>query len=96
MKFKDENNKVHDIPDEHKQLLIDKGYTEISDAEAIILQTPPPMTDDEFNRSVDAELRELDLQSIRSLREWVAAQPSAPQFLKDFEASADAKRATRK
>ena len=34
------------------------------------------------------ELKQLDLASIRSMREWMAAQPSAPQILKDHEAQA--------
>lgn len=39
-----------------------------------------------------ARLREIDAASIRAIREWVAAQPDAPQFLKDREAEAVAER----
>lgn len=52
--------------------------------------------DAEFNAKIDAELIALDLASIRSIREYVAAQPDAPQFVLDQEAAAVTKRATRK
>ena len=39
------------------------------------------------------ELKQLDSASIRDIREWVAAQPDAPQALKDREALAAAARA---
>lgn len=42
---------------------------------------------------VRSRLVEIDRASIRALREWVAAQPSAPQILKDREAEAVAERA---
>jgi len=35
----------------------------------------------------------IDLKSIRSLREWVAKQPDAPEFATDYEAQAIAERA---
>lgn len=38
------------------------------------------------------ELAALDLASIRSMREWIAAQPTAPQIVKDREAAAIAAR----
>lgn len=40
-----------------------------------------------------AELAALDLASIRDMRAWVAAQPTAPQTLKDREDAAVAARA---
>ncbi|HOG16469.1 MAG TPA: hypothetical protein PLB96_03910 [Syntrophales bacterium] len=45
------------------------------------------------NVPIKAKLTEIDLKSIRSLRDWVAAQPDAPQFIKDYEAAAVAERA---
>lgn len=42
----------------------------------------------ESSASVKAELRAIDIDSIRSIREWIAAQPTAPQILKDREAAA--------
>ena len=40
-----------------------------------------------------ARLAEIDAQSVRGLREWIAARPDAPQALKDQEAAAVAARA---
>lgn len=45
------------------------------------------------NEKAKAALLEVDLASIRALREWVAAQPTAPQVLKDREALAVTERA---
>jgi len=45
------------------------------------------------NEEVKAALAEIDLKSIRSLREWVAKQPDTPQFIKDYEAQAQKERA---
>jgi hypothetical protein len=42
-------------------------------------------TDDLNNNSVKNQLSMIDFQSIRSLREWLAAQTNAPQFIKDYE-----------
>lgn len=39
------------------------------------------------------ELVQLDLASIRAMREYIAAKPDAPQILKDREAAAVAARA---
>jgi|GEM_PF-3297988 len=35
-----------------------------------------------------AHLQEIDLKSIRALREWVSKQADAPEFVKTFEAEA--------
>jgi hypothetical protein len=37
---------------------------------------------------IKTKLKEIDLKSIRSMREWVAAQPDAPAYIKDFEIEA--------
>lgn len=52
--------------------------------------------DAQFNANVDEELKRIDIQSIRSLREYVATQSDAPQFIKDREVEAITKRTTRK
>lgn len=44
------------------------------------------------NAAIAAELTALDLASIRSLREYVAARADAPQFIKDKESAAIIKR----
>ena len=107
MKFKDENNQVHDPEmDEVEGLTLlkkvhpDMTFTPITDEEAALLTSPTPLTaqelDAEFNMQVDAELREIDLQSIRSLREYIASKPDAPQWLKDQEDAATVTRSTRR
>ena len=53
------------------------------DAEAVV----------QANATEKAALSALDIASIRDIREWVAAQPDAPQTLKDREALAVAARA---
>lgn len=45
------------------------------------------------NEAAKADLEKIDLESIRSLREWVASQPGAPQFIIDKENAAQAARA---
>lgn len=47
---------------------------------------------EEENDAVKRELREIDIASVRSLREYISAQPDAPQFLKDKENAAKAER----
>lgn len=39
-----------------------------------------------------AELIQIDLQSIRAIREWITAQPNAPKILKQYENDAKQKR----
>ncbi len=46
----------------------------------------------EEEAEVKARLMEIDLKSIRSIREWVAEQPDAPEFIKNYEAEAVAER----
>lgn len=45
------------------------------------------------NNKIISELNEIDLKSIRSLREWLIGQPDAPKFIKDYEIQAAEKRA---
>lgn len=44
------------------------------------------------NLKIKAELYEIDQKSIRSIREWIATQSDAPEFLKQYEAQAIEKR----
>ena len=57
---------------------------------------PPPKTPEQIAADeADAarrELAELDMQSIRDIRAYIAAQPGAPQRLRDLEATAVATR----
>lgn len=58
---------------------------------------PPPPTPEEIaavaSMLAKAKLAEIDLRSIRAIREYLAAKPDAPQVLKDREAEAVAERA---
>lgn len=47
----------------------------------------------EENAAAKAELERIDLESVRSIREWITSQPNAPQFLIDKENAAQAARA---
>ena len=40
---------------------------------------------EENNATIKAALQDNDIQTVRSLREWIAAQPNAPQTAKDYE-----------
>lgn len=44
------------------------------------------------NAQIKAELSEIDIKSIRSIREYIAKQADAPEFLKQYEAEAISKR----
>lgn len=61
------------------------------------LATNPPDTAAETTAKTRAdairELAAIDLASIRSMREWIVAQASAPQIIKDHSAAAAAARA---
>lgn len=46
-----------------------------------------------FNKMVKETLQEIDLKSIRTIREWLANQPGAPQFILDYENQAVTERA---
>lgn len=48
--------------------------------------------DAEQTEAAKRRLKEIDDASIRSIREWLAAQPDAPQFVKNHEAAAIAER----
>lgn len=49
-----------------------------------------------FNQRLDAELNAIDMESIRSIREYIASKADAPQELIDAEIDAASKRLTRK
>lgn len=40
-----------------------------------------------------AKLAEIDLKSIRGIREWIASQPTAPKIVKEYETEAIEERA---
>lgn len=50
-------------------------------------------TQAEINAEAIAELAVIDAASIRAMREYIAAKPDAPQFIKNHETAAQAARA---
>ena len=74
-------NDADSLPDEDKVtlgLLTQKEYDEKQAERA--------------NAQIKAELQDIDIKSIRSIREWIAKQPDAPEFIKQYESEAENKR----
>jgi len=46
----------------------------------------------DYNNQICEELKNIDLKSIRSLREYIASLPDAPTYIKDYENQAVAER----
>ncbi len=63
----------------------------MAEVEANQIPYPEP-TPEQIAAEAKAKLREIDIASIRALREYVAAQADAPQTIKDREAAAIAER----
>jgi len=47
------------------------------------------------NQELDYDMTNIDAACIRSMREWILAQPNPPQFLIDYEVDIEAKRAAK-
>lgn len=45
-----------------------------------------------YNQPIKSNLNDIDIKSIRSLREWLVKQPDCPEFIKTYENQATAKR----
>ena len=75
-----EDVEVKFIPDEDLLALIESSKT-------------PEQKLAELNAPVKAKLKEVDLKSIRSIREWISKQVAAPKILTDYEAEAISERA---
>lgn len=61
-------------------------------AKGNMIQPADAPTSAELNAPVVAKLAEIDIKSIRSLREYIAKLPDAPAFLKQLEADAAVER----
>jgi len=70
------------------KFITDAEFAEITESS----KTPEQKTA-ELNAPIKARLAELDLKSIRSIRERLAIQPDAPKFLIEHEAAARDERA---
>ena len=96
--FKSAGGVLHQLSDldiaNGGESLLPAGAVEVTAAEASLLLAP---TAAQIAAGVRAaalgELMRLDAASIRSMREWIAAQPAAPKILKDREAAAVLERA---
>lgn len=58
------------------------------DGTAFTNPAPIPKTQEEITAETQAALAALDLKSIRTLREYIAAKPDAPAFVKQHETQA--------
>ena len=93
------NGKAHDLRFEADGYILKANEAshdgdELPDIET--LHDPTTITEIEVaaaNDQTKARLHEIDLKSIRSLREWLAAREDAPEFIKNYEAEAIAERA---
>ena len=104
----DENNRVQKIKAHNldKQLAEQQGKeygTVYNDAESLLDEdkvTLGLMTQTEYdeklkeqeNAQIKAELSEIDIKSIRSIREYISKQANAPEYLKQYEIEATEKR----
>ena len=79
---------------------IPKGY-KIVDKELISKTLEEQLSDNEItkeqytqikNQPVISDLQNIDVKSIRALREWLNKQPDCPEFLKQYEKEASNKR----
>lgn len=71
------------------QYKIDKGKHVLRTKEEI---ESDPIFIDKYNEAIKQKLNDIDLKSIRSMREYIASKSDAPQFIKDHEAEAKTER----
>ena len=83
-----------------KQNALNAGYKEdeievkwVTDEEWAVIQEAEQVRNYDPSIEAKAKLAEIDLKSIRSIREYIAAKPDAPAYLKAYEAQAIAERA---
>lgn len=65
----------------------------LAELEAVWPEVKAEAESHKISEAAKVKLAEIDLASIRSIREWLAAQPTAPQWVKDHEAAAQTERA---
>lgn len=63
-----------------------------AELDAVSVTAEKARVDREASDKAKAELTAIDLASIRSIREYIASKPDAPQILKDYDAKAAAER----
>jgi len=70
-------------------------YKNRAERDAIEAIKPVPTAEEEalaISEQAKKDLVDIDIKSIRSMREWLVAQPDAPQYLIDYEVEATEKR----
>lgn len=91
--FKDTSSKLHFIADAAFAHLLPAGSVPISDSDVEAMRQPTALQiEQEARNKAKASLEAIDRASIRSIREYIASRPDAPQILKDREAAAVAER----
>ena len=86
------NSEVYAFEENGSQDFLIKDTMSLMTEAEVELHLNPPKTSEEFvaeaNQVEFQLLDELDKQSMRDIRKWIAAQSTAPQSIKDYEASA--------
>lgn len=72
--------------------IIDDVNKTVTDTFDVVSLTQSEIYEVENNKAL-ATLRQIDFESIRAIREYIASRPDAPQILKDKEEAAAAERA---
>lgn len=78
-------------PTIHTEAYLSWAQTNAADPADPPVPEPPP-TPEQLAAQAKAKLADIDMRSIRAIREYLAAKPDAPQVLKDREAEAVAER----
>jgi len=63
-----------------------------AELEAVWPEVEAQILSEQSMKEAKEKLIDLDLKSIRSIREWIVTQPNAPIYLKDYEAQAKSER----
>jgi hypothetical protein len=94
-KYTDETETMVHIVDSEGNSLKSMAPDKVPDG-AVVLSLAQAEKDEraklQSNKQERFNLAEIDKQSIRDIRKWIAAQPDASKELKDYEASALAAR----
>jgi len=80
----------------HLEKDIEVKFVTDAEYETLLEALIPEPTEEEIAEAISdqakADLVDIDIKSIRSIREWLVMQPDIPQYLVDYEAEAIEKR----
>ena len=80
----------------HLEKDIEVKFVTDAEYETLLEALIPEPTEEEIAEAISdqakADLVDIDIKSIRTIREWLVAQPDIPQYLVDYEAEAIEKR----